>query len=59
LESLNSGVNPIPQNQRSTAANVMALLAGYDIVADGSDNFATRFLLNDACFCKKRWCRRR
>jgi adenylyltransferase/sulfurtransferase len=35
---------------RLTAANVMALVEGYDIVADGSDNFATRFLLNDACF---------
>ncbi|HEX4271413.1 MAG TPA: ThiF family adenylyltransferase, partial [Rhizomicrobium sp.] len=33
-----------------TADNVMALIAGYDIIADGSDNFATRFLLNDACF---------
>src|SRR5258707_15649837 len=28
----------------------MEIIAGYDIVADGSDNFATRFLLNDACF---------
>ena len=35
---------------RLTAANAMALIADYDIVADGSDNFATRFLLNDACF---------
>jgi adenylyltransferase/sulfurtransferase len=30
--------------------NVMALIGDYDIVADGSDNFATRFLLNDACY---------
>ena len=32
----------------------MALIAGYDIIADGSDNFATRFLLNDACFFAKK-----
>src|SRR5690606_15315785 len=32
------------------AANVLELIADYDLVADGSDNFATRFLLNDACF---------
>jgi molybdopterin/thiamine biosynthesis adenylyltransferase/ribosomal protein S18 acetylase RimI-like enzyme len=32
------------------AANVAALVAGYDLVADGSDNFATRYLLTDACF---------
>ncbi|HEX9809727.1 MAG TPA: molybdopterin-synthase adenylyltransferase MoeB [Alphaproteobacteria bacterium] len=31
-------------------ANVMDLIAPYDIVADGSDNFPTRFLLNDACY---------
>ncbi|MBI1329111.1 MAG: molybdopterin-synthase adenylyltransferase MoeB [Alphaproteobacteria bacterium] len=35
---------------RIDAQNVAALIAEYDIVADGSDNFATRFLLNDACY---------
>jgi molybdopterin/thiamine biosynthesis adenylyltransferase len=34
--------------------NALALIANYDIVADGSDNFATRFLINDACFLAKR-----
>ena len=34
---------------RFTAANAMDLVARYDLVADGSDNFATRFLVNDAC----------
>ena len=34
---------------RLTAANAAALMADYDLVADGSDNFATRYLLNDAC----------
>ncbi len=36
--------------ERLTANNVARLVGGYDIVADGSDNFATRYLLNDACF---------
>jgi molybdopterin/thiamine biosynthesis adenylyltransferase len=35
---------------RLTAHNALDLIGRYDIVADGSDNFATRFLLNDACF---------
>jgi molybdopterin-synthase adenylyltransferase len=34
---------------RLTAANAAALVGGYDLVCDGSDNFPTRFLLNDAC----------
>ena len=34
---------------RLTRSNVEALIGGYDLVCDGSDNFATRFLLNDAC----------
>jgi len=35
---------------RLTSENALDLLASYDVVADGSDNFATRFLVNDACF---------
>jgi adenylyltransferase/sulfurtransferase len=54
LKALNSGVRIDLHTVRLTAANVMALIAGYDIVADGSDNFATRFLLNDACFFAKK-----
>ncbi len=34
--------------------NVMALIAPYDLVADGSDNFATRFLINDACYLSRK-----
>ncbi len=48
--AINPGVSIVPHNERLTAANVMALLADYDLVADGSDNFATRFLINDACY---------
>jgi molybdopterin/thiamine biosynthesis adenylyltransferase len=36
-------------HERLTAGNVDRLIAGYDIVVDGSDNFATRYLVNDAC----------
>ena len=50
LKALNPGVRIESHPVRITAANAMDLIARYDIVADGSDNFATRFLLNDACF---------
>jgi len=50
LKALNSGVQIDSHTARVTQDNVAALIAPYDIVADGSDNFATRFLLNDACF---------
>ncbi len=39
---------------RFNAENALDLIARYDLVADGSDNFETRFLLNDACYFAKR-----
>ncbi|MGE4063809.1 MAG: ThiF family adenylyltransferase [Rhodospirillaceae bacterium] len=39
---------------RLSADNIAPLLADYDLVADGSDNFPTRFLVNDACFLAKK-----
>jgi adenylyltransferase/sulfurtransferase len=39
---------------RLTADNALDLIGRYDIVADGSDNFTTRFLVNDACFFAKK-----
>ena len=39
---------------RLTAANAAALIGGYDLVCDGSDNFATRFLVADACVLARR-----
>ncbi len=50
LEALNSGVRIEPHAVRLTADNALDLIGRYDLVADGSDNFATRFLVNDACF---------
>jgi len=43
-----------PHPLRLTALNALDLIGRYDIVADGSDNFATRFLVNDACYFAKR-----
>src|SRR6266571_2276513 len=39
---------------RLVAANALALIGRYDVVADGSDNFATRYLVSDACFFAKK-----
>jgi adenylyltransferase/sulfurtransferase len=39
---------------RLVAANALELVGEYDIVADGSDNFATRYLVSDACFFAKK-----
>jgi molybdopterin/thiamine biosynthesis adenylyltransferase len=52
--ALNPGVRIETHAERLTAENALELIARYDIVADGSDNFATRFLVNDACFFAKK-----
>ncbi len=52
--AINPEVRVEPYNQRLDADNVMKLIAGYDIVCDGTDNFATRFLLADACVLARR-----
>lgn len=48
LAQLNPHVQLVPHPERLTADNVTAIAAGYDILVDGSDNFPTRYLLNDA-----------
>lgn len=49
LSKLNPNIKIVPIQTRVTQQNIGSLLTGYDIVLDGSDNFATRYLLNDAC----------
>ncbi len=49
LEALNPFVRVEPIAERLTAANARAIIARYDLVVDGSDNFPTRYLVNDAC----------
>lgn len=49
LEALNPSVKVIGHEVRLDSGNVEELLAGYDVVVDGCDNFPTRYLVNDAC----------
>jgi len=49
VERLNPDVKVIPYETRINASNVMDIIKDYDIVVDGSDNFATRYMVNDAC----------
>ncbi|WP_298283876.1 molybdopterin-synthase adenylyltransferase MoeB [Acidocella sp.] len=54
LSALNPLVTLNRHQTRLTAANVHGLIADYDIIADGSDNFATRHLVADACVAAKK-----
>jgi adenylyltransferase/sulfurtransferase len=48
-EALNPDVTVVPHVARLTAANAREILGPYDLVVECSDNFPTRFLVNDAC----------
>lgn len=50
IKAINPDVKVEIHKTRLNRANVMDIIGGYDVVADGTDNFATRFLLNDACY---------
>lgn len=50
LKALNPDVNVVALPTRITVDNVMDILRDYDLVVDGSDNFETRYLVNDACY---------
>lgn len=49
VRDINDGVAVEAHHVRFTSANGLELAAGYDIVIDGTDNFTTRYLVNDAC----------
>jgi adenylyltransferase/sulfurtransferase len=49
LDAVNDGIRIETHPMRLLPDNAAALIAGYDLVADGSDNFATRYLLTDLC----------
>src|SRR5262245_49866472 len=50
LRALNPDINVISLPERITVDNAMEILGDYDLVVDGSDNFETRYLVNDACY---------
>ena len=50
IKAINPHVTVITHESRITPDNALDIIDQYDIVADGSDNFATRYLVNDACF---------
>jgi adenylyltransferase/sulfurtransferase len=49
LRGLNPEIEIVPHAMHLTSANVMDVFRGYDVIADGTDNFPTRYLVNDAC----------
>jgi len=49
LESLNPYIDIVVHNIRLTSENALSIIKQYDVVADGTDNFPTRYLVNDAC----------
>ncbi len=53
VERLNPDVKVIPYETRLDAGNIMDIIKEYDIVVDCSDNFATRYMVNDACVLSK------
>ena len=54
IRRLNPHVAVEAHRARLTAQNALALIGSYDFVADGSDNFATRYLVADACYFAKK-----
>lgn len=54
LEKLNPDVNIISYDRKITKDNIREIVRNFDIVVDGSDNFMTRYLVNDACFFEKK-----
>jgi molybdopterin/thiamine biosynthesis adenylyltransferase len=49
IAEVNPDVRIITHRERLTSANVLGIFEGYDFILDSTDNFATRYLINDAC----------
>ncbi len=49
LKAINPNVNVVRYETRLTSANALELFKNFDIIIDGTDNFPTRYLVNDAC----------
>ena len=53
LTLLNPDVNVVTYDVRLGAGNILGIIDGYDVIVDGTDNFPTRYLVNDAALTKK------
>ena len=54
LARINPNVKVVVHNTRISSENALDIIGGYDIVVDGTDNFPTRYLTNDACVLLKK-----
>jgi adenylyltransferase/sulfurtransferase len=54
IRGINPDVDVVLHNARLTSKNALEIIRGYDIVVDGTDNFPTRYLTNDACVLLKK-----
>lgn len=54
LQKINPDVKVVPYVLRLTSENIFEIIRDYDVVVDGSDNFPTRYLANDACVITKK-----
>ncbi len=54
IEAINPNTQVVVHNSRITAENALEIIRPYDIVVDGTDNFPTRYLTNDACVLLKK-----
>ncbi len=50
IQEMNPDVTVVPYAERLTVDNIERIIKDYDVIVDGSDNFATRYLVNDACY---------
>lgn len=49
LQHLNPAISILAYNERMTVANALEIIKNYDVIIDGTDNFAARYMINDAC----------
>jgi len=54
LSGLNPNIEIVPHATRLTSENVLEIVRDYDVIADGTDNFPTRYLVNDACVLERK-----
>lgn len=54
MRAINPDVKVVPYNEYLYSANIREIIREYDFVIDGTDNFATKFLINDACVFEKK-----